>query len=340
MKIPNLYKNTILLSVILYTQLLSIAAFCLLETEWSFEALGLYSIYFHWCFLSSLLLLCVFQKQLNKISEWGRVVTVFCLSLIVFVVVEFVRVQILQLYFVDFIYIRFDSFRRFIAFAILSIMLLRLIDLFAILEKRNVAESEAKMEALQSRINPHFLFNSLNTISELVHNKPEQAEEADNALALLIRVNLETKSISHSLDKELKLCQRYIALETWRLDDKLTIQWNNVIEDPDKWQVPKLMLQPLIENAIVHGRVDDGTVEVIIDVRESNGVLSFKVENKVSSESQKVSLGNGIALQNIQDRLFVLYDDGYKFNVKKSSKNYSVIIQIPKKHVDVGHRPL
>ena len=102
---------------------------------------------------------------------------------------------------------------------------------------------------------------------------------------------------------------------------------NNDIQDSSFWQIPKLLFQPLIENAVVHGKLDDGSVNIIIDLKESKKYLSIKITNDIGKSEQS---GNGIAVENIRERLFTLYDDQYKFKVNQSSAKYSVIMQIPK----------
>jgi len=329
MKIPNICKNSGLLSVILYNQLIIIALFCVIEKEWKIEILGQYTFYLQWCVLGTMFIACLINDKINKLVRWQRIICFFIISISVFSIVELTSMQIMSSFFYDFEYNKTTFIRRFVAFSIFSILLIRLITLLGALEIRSQAESESKMVALQARIKPHFLFNSLNTISELVVSAPEHAESAINSLALLFRANLETNKQNHSLASELKLCERYIELESWRLGSKLSITWNNKVQDSTCWQVPKLLFQPLIENAVVHGKLDDGSVEISVDLQESNKHLSIKIKNKVNS-AQQASKGNGIAIENIRERLFTLYDDQYKFRVTQNSDKYRVIMQIPK----------
>ena len=329
MKIPNICKNTGLLSVILYNQLIIVALFFILEKELHIEVLGQYTFYLQWCVLGTMFIVCLLNNKINKLISWQRVFCLFIISMSVFSIVELISMKVMSSFFYDFKYTIDTSVRRFVAFAIFSILLIRLITLLNVLEKRSLAESESKMIALQARIKPHFLFNSLNTISELVASAPEHAESAINSLALLFRANLETNKQNHSLASELKLCERYIELESWRLGSKLSITWKNDTKNNASWQVPKLLFQPLLENAVVHGKLEDGSVKISVDLKENNKNLSIKIKNKVSNSSQEAN-GNGIAIENIRERLFTLYDDQYKFKVNQRSNSYSVIMQIPK----------
>jgi len=146
---------------------------------------------------------------------------------------------------------------------------------------------------------------------------------------MLFRASLENQRKRHSLLSELRLCKEYINLEKWRLQSRLSIDWNVSVGDESLWEVPKLILQPLIENAIVHGVQDDGSVSISIDIRETNKHLSLMINNAIGAKSS-LHTRNGIALDNIRERLFVLYDDEQVFRIKKSNGDYSVIMRFPK----------
>ena len=175
MKIPNICKNTGLLSVILYTQLVIIALFFLIEKEWHIEILGQYTFYLQWCVLGTMFIACLLNDKINKLVNWQRVLCLFLISMSVFSTVELISMKVMSSFFYNFQYSANTFISRFIAFSIFSILLIRLITLLSVLEKRSLAESESKMIALQARIKPHFLFNSLNTISELAASSPEHA---------------------------------------------------------------------------------------------------------------------------------------------------------------------
>jgi len=226
---------------------------------------------------------------------------------------------------------------RLIALAIGFLVLFRLFDLLVVLERRHQAESVLRLDALQSRIRPHFLFNSLNTISELAATQPDQAESAIEALAMLFRANLETDKSQHSLQRELDLCERYVNLERWRLGDRLSYKMSISVAVPANYLIPKLLIQPLIENAITHGVSAKGSVKLIVDVRETDTDISIKVDNKKGVE-QAISRGNGIAIDNIKERLIVLYDDQHTFRVKDNDNRYSVLMRLPKHSLDISRR--
>jgi len=251
------------------------------------------------------------------------------LFVIVFVLVECGLAFVVTAFFFDSVYNEFDLFRRFIASLISFLLLLRLVDLLSILERRNKSESLSRIEALQARIRPHFLFNSLNTISELAHSDATQAEKAVDSLALLFRAGLESDKKHHSLENEISLCERYTELESWRIGERLNMHWNILVKSTKAWKVPRLILQPLIENAILHGVTADGSIHIEVDVRETDDHLSLLIENRIGTQAP-LKEGNGIAIDNIRERLFVLYDDQQNFRIKQGDEKYSVMMRFPK----------
>jgi len=219
--------------------------------------------------------------------------------------------------------------RRVLSALIISAILLRFISLLDLFDQRSKAEAESRVLALQSRIQPHFLFNSLNTISELAATDGEKAEAATMALATVFRASLENERKSHSLAQEITLCRRYLELERFRMQDKLKVNWQISIDQAERWRMPKLMLQPLIENALVHGVQSNGEVEVLVDFRETATHLSLRVENRIGDTISKHS-GHGIAIDNIRQRLEALFDDQFTFRSKENDGMYSVLLRFPK----------
>src|SRR5690606_15741716 len=120
------------------------------------------------------------------------------------------------------------------------------------LRLRQKAELEARIQALQSRIRPHFLFNSMNSIASLIGIDPQAAEAAVEDLSGLFRASLGQSSAEVSLDDEFELCRRYLRMEQLRLGERLRVRWD-VDAVPTTLPIPALSLQPLLENAIYHG---------------------------------------------------------------------------------------
>lgn len=191
-------------------------------------------------------------------------------------------------------------------------------------------ESHARLQALQARIRPHFLFNSLNTIASLTHDEPDRAERAIESLADLFRASLSPQT-QISLRDEIDLTREYINLESLRLGDRLSVHWD-IQADLDALTMPALMLQPLVENAIYHGietSQPGGKVTILLHQQES---LKIQITNPVEANGKvQQREGNRMALDNIRERLFLSYQGQAKFEQVIENELYKVEINIPVK---------
>ncbi|NND00518.1 MAG: histidine kinase [Gammaproteobacteria bacterium] len=314
--------------IVLYNQALALCIYLLRESSFDTALIGIYSIYVQAVSLSTFTILCALRGQLNRLASPLTEISCILVMLIAFSLVEGI------LYWAaGAAYSQSLDAQRFLRIGgvvlIIAMVMVRVMYLFDTLEQRNRAEAESRMQALQSRIRPHFLFNSLNTIAELTVTQPREAELAVNALSLLFRASLETETKFHSIASEIRLCQKYIDLERWRLGDRLAVQQEVVVADSGDWQIPKLILQPLVENAIVHGVQENGKIDIDIDIRETKQHLSLMVKN-VKGVGEKLTEGHGIAVDNIRERLFILYDDQQSFRVRDNKEIYQIIMRIPK----------
>lgn len=189
-------------------------------------------------------------------------------------------------------------------------------------------ESKARLQALQARIRPHFLFNSLNTIASLTHDQPDVAENAIVNLADLFRASLNAKA-SISLQQEIELTRDYINLESLRLDDRLQVNWRIDVKT-DELSIPALTLQPLVENAIYHGiepLPDGGKVDILL---EQNDVLHIEITNPLNTTGHKQTReGNQMALENIRERLHLAFQGQAKIEHLAENDLYKVKIEIP-----------
>lgn len=174
------------------------------------------------------------------------------------------------------------------------------------------ANARAQADALQARIRPHFLFNSMNLIASLVRRDPVVAERAVLDLSDLFRAALGANEGDSSLQQEVELAKRYLSIESLRLGDRLQVEWR--LAEPLPWslRLPHLMLQPLVENAVLHGvsrLPEGGRVEIAI---WANGEeLHFRIQNPAPSpEVATLALqqGSGHAQRNIAYRLAYKFD--------------------------------
>jgi len=198
--------------------------------------------------------------------------------------------------------------------------------------RRNVEkQATARVHALQARIRPHFLFNSMNTIAALTRTNPMLAEQAVEDLADLFRANLNEQRNVLRLEEEIEVAHIYQRIEELRLGDRLQVDWK-VDALPRNALVPGLMLQPLLENAIYHGiepRQDGGTVTVTGEV--SGELVTIVVRNPVGGQNVRTS-GNQLALANIRERLTLMYGEQALVKSGRFDHEYIVTLRFP--HVE------
>lgn len=192
---------------------------------------------------------------------------------------------------------------------------------------RTPADTAARLAELQSRIRPHFLFNTLNSAIALVRAEPAKAEALLEDLSDLFRHALKDPSSSVTLGEELTLAQRYLAIEQVRFGERLRVQWDL---DPraERAQLPPLILQPLVENAVCHG-VEPSPVgaDIKISTRCKGTVVVIKVTNSVPAGQG--ARGHGLALNNVQERLALLHDVQGQFKSGLIDGVYQVRMEVP-----------
>ena len=170
---------------------------------------------------------------------------------------------------------------------------------------------EARLQALQARIRPHFLFNSLNAVLSLIRTEPRRAESTLEDLADLFRVLMSDPRSMTSLENEIRLCRQYLSIEKIRLGERLRVQWraenisDNVLR---KAQMPLLLLQPLLENAVHYG-VEPSSEPAVIQIHVSRAIdrIQIVIVNPYHAHEASAQ-GNQMALDNIRERLALLYD--------------------------------
>lgn len=169
------------------------------------------------------------------------------------------------------------------------------------------AEARARFQALQARIRPHFMFNSMNTIASLTRTDPALAEEVVEDLAELFRISLSDSGNLTALGAELDLVRRYLKIETLRMGPRLRVVEETATLPLDA-RIPALLVQPLVENAVYHGiepRPEGGTVR--IEGRCDDGMITLCVTNPLAEAAPRRRSGNHMALANIRERLQLHY---------------------------------
>jgi two-component system sensor histidine kinase AlgZ len=197
--------------------------------------------------------------------------------------------------------------------------------------RRNVErEARSRVEALQARIRPHFLYNSMNTIAALTRSDPVRAETAVEDLADLFRFNLQETRPEVTLAEELEIARTYERIERLRLGARLAVDWR-LDGAPADALVPSLLLQPLVENAIYHGveRLPSGGT-VTIEARTDGTRLEIAVSNpRVGDGSGAGRAGNRVALANIRERLALAYPGEASVEMGEQGDAFVVRVRLP-----------
>ena len=324
---------------LLLALLLALAAQADFSGFWN--ALGLNALMVESVVLAACLLLCAGRNLLSKIPASVAFATIF-------VVIQLLTVGF-SLFAVRFLLapgaldVGFDTgawvLRNLLISLIASLVFLRYLILHRQWQMQVRAEADARLDALQARIRPHFLFNTLNTIASLVRTRPDDAEQAVLDLADLLRTALRTNA-QHTLAEELELVRGYLRIESQRLGERLRIDWQ--VEDslPFEQNVPALLVQPLVENAVVHGisKLSDGGRLKITARADRSKRWCLRVENpwpgpedvEAAKNSRKNSQeSNRMALDNIRQRLELAYGERASLKIDSTADRFSAEIRVP-----------
>ena len=337
---PNLCQGRAVFVLVLVTELLVLtmvlAASGIRGFAW--EDFALISLFVLWVVLCSAALLCALRKWIDRLALAVAVIVV--LALIAGVTVVFTVLGEWALAGADLnnftVQIEgYDLLRNLLVSLVMAGMMLRYFYVQAQLRRQERAELHARIQALQSRINPHFLFNSMNSIASLISVEPETAEQAVEDLCELFRASLRESTEPVALAQELELCRRYMAIEQLRLGDRLQVSWE-IKDQPEQATLPLLTLQPVLENAVYHGiqpLPQGGEIKVQIEVVSGNKtpLLQVRVSNPVVSIAGKQGseMGHRMALDNIRDRLEALYDGQARLDIEKNKESFVACLMVP-----------
>lgn len=212
---------------------------------------------------------------------------------------------------------------------LLTATLLRYFYVTAQWQTHVAAHAQAQVQALQARIRPHFLFNSMNSIAGLIRHEPASAERAVEDLSELFRAALGSGSGESSLAEELHLAERYLAIEALRLGARLAVEWVLPDDLPRALPLPRLILQPLVENAVVHGIArcpQGGTIR--IEARVDGRFLQVRVGNPLPAVATP-SHGNHHAQDSIAQRLAHRYGPRARMTAGAQDGYYAATLFVP-----------
>ncbi len=196
-------------------------------------------------------------------------------------------------------------------------------------EKLRTLVKESELNLLKSQINPHFLFNSLNSISSLIMSNPEEAQEMTIRLADFLRYSLKHRETEFvPLEEELVRMKDYLAIEKIRFGDRLQYVMNTP-EKCRKLEVPTMILQPLVENAIRHGVYESlDPVSVELNCEVVDGFLRLELKNDFDPD-QPSRRGTGVGLQNVSERIRLAYDGRGRMTSSVDGGVYRVTLFVP-----------
>ncbi|MBK1851120.1 MULTISPECIES: sensor histidine kinase [unclassified Marinobacter] len=294
--------------------------------DWNYFAL--LSLFVQWTTLTSAALICLLRSRLAKLS-----VARATLAIAFIVLLDVLAFSL----FADSVLhpqpgiIGWQAIAKKLLLALLIVlMVLRYFYLQHQWQQQREAEMQAHLTALQARIQPHFLFNSMNTIASLIATDPELAEDAVLDLSELFRASLRTGDRLIPLAKELDLCKRYLAIESLRLGPRLKLEWH-IADGLERQAIPPLTLQPLVENAVYHGiqpRPEGGIVR--IEAEERGNFVYLLVQNPKPKDDCDQHKGNRMALSNIQARLHALFGEASVLKHSHQGEVYTVTLRLPK----------
>jgi len=296
-------------------------------------ALATYSMFIQCISITCAAVLCLSRKRLNTLPDhWTATLSYLVILLITYIFIEIVWWQFSGWAMAD------NSQGAHWQFVLRSLGIAAITGALALRYfyvqqqwRRNVElESNSRLDALQARIRPHFLFNCLNTIASLTRRDAVKAEQAVEDLADLFRASLQDSHRLTALEDELELCRRYINMESLRLGDRLDIDWD-IDALPANAGIPGLTLQPLLENAIYHGiepRMQGGTIR--IHGNRGGEQLRIEISNPLATSTLAGhSRGNHLAQDNIRQRLEAIFGRRARMDIREYDDSYTVTLTLP-----------
>ncbi len=268
--------------------------------------------------LLSLLVLAAVNGWLQKLRYWYAIAMLVAIELAVTTAVYFLGLNVFK---------GMGALERYWLYTLLVTgVLIGYFDLRG--RALSPALTEARLQALQARIRPHFLFNSISAVLSLFRQDPKRAEEALEDLADLFRVLMADNRQLTPIGREIELAKQYLSIEQLRLGERLRVEWD-IADMPAETLIPPLVLQPLLENAVYHGiepRSEPGVVSVRIH-REGDQV-HILLRNPYREHSERHA-GNRMAFANIRERLALHFDAEASIRTHVSDDMYQVHIVIP-----------
>ena len=323
--LPDLCEYQSVFILLLAAQLLVVAFIVFqfgLRFDWAY--FGLVTLYVQWQAMMSAVVLCKLRGYLQRLAKIQAVTLAYTVLLLIALVLGFL---------VQWQYARLTGFfdthfvlRNVLLSAIVIGIALRYLYVQQQSIERERSTLQASLSALQARMRPHFLFNTMNSIASLISIAPEKAEQMVEDLAELLRASLREDVLQSSIAEEWQLCERYLAIEQLRLGERL--RWSCDFSALETSQpIPALSLQPLVENAIYHGIQPSalpGFIEVCGQMQGDLIKIAVRNSKPPASATQGRHQGNQMAVSNIRQRLQQLYGDSARLELQDQGDIFQV----------------
>ncbi|MFC6634052.1 sensor histidine kinase [Microbulbifer taiwanensis] len=328
--LPDLCSVSALAALVLMGELLALVLVLAVDglRAFSWERLGLVSMTIQWVILPSAALLCRLRPRLAQLPN--RLAGGLSFAAVLAVLLTVMGAQQWWQAFLS--HSPFDYW-RFLGDSLLGAICAGVVLRYAYVQQQlhnqQQAELGARIDALQSRIRPHFLFNSMNSLASLIAIDPERAERLVEDLSALFRASLADSGMV-PLGQELALAKRYLQIEELRLGERLRTRWD-IAAGLEQLEVPSMLLQPLLENAVLHGvaRLREGG-EIALHLAIGVDCLELTIDNPVpAGDSEARRDSNGIAMENICQRLAAHFGNRFTFAAGRDGDRYRVQLRLP-----------
>lgn len=323
--LPDFCNIRVTFAVVIAAQLLaitlSVASFASADSFW--VQLSMLSLFIQWIALASTATLCLLRRWLQPLAAGPSGVLAMLVLLGITALVAHLAYQLAGQH-----QARID----YLPFMLQSLVISGLIGLLSLhyfymqyqLAEQQRTEADARFEALQAKIRPHFLFNSMNTIAHLTRTDPGMAEQVVLDLADLFRATLQNNSGESTVARELELARGYLGIEQMRLGSRLQVKWD-VDDSLAATPMPAMILQPLLENAVYHGiepSAEGGQVRV--SVLPCDHDICLTISNSVPAQGGRQRQGNRMAQDNVMARLKAVYGERAGFSLAMDDEEYRV----------------
>ena len=295
--------------------------------------LGVLSLYVQWLALLDAVVLCSLRVPLQRFSQRSGLVIAWLTAVLVTMLGSLVICRLDQALDLGLSVPRDATLRFVLANAVICALiaaaLLRYLYVLEQWRERVRAAAKAQVDALQARIRPHFLFNSMNTIASLIRKRPTDAERAVEDLSELFRAALGTREMLGILGEEIDLIGHYLRIEGLRLGDRLKLEID--LDDlPRNLPLPPLLLQPLVENAVYHGiqRMPEGGTLSVRGTRK-DAMIEITVRNPLPDDLAHPR--NAHALANVRARIEYHFGDKAALIVQPARGEFTVTVRLPEK---------